>query len=172
RALPTRRSSDLFADPTVLRVGNSYYAYSTNSGDRHIPVLYGGGMFDAQHITDALPRLPQWSAPGTVWAPAVLATGDGYVLYYVTKERATAKLCISAALAAQPRGPFVDPSTAPMVCDALDPKPFIDRDGRAYLTWAGTGAIHSARLGPDRVSLVGSSVELIEADRDWENTVV
>ena len=59
-----------------------------------------------------------------------------------------------------------------MVCDALDPKPFIDRDGRAYLTWAGTGAIHSARLGPDRVSLVGSSVELIEADRDWENEVV
>src|SRR3954469_20997535 len=45
-----------FADPTVLRVGNSYYAYSTNSGDRHIPVLYGGGLFDAQHITDALPR--------------------------------------------------------------------------------------------------------------------
>src|SRR5437868_7277347 len=42
-----------FADPTVLGVGDNYYAYSTNNAQDNVPVLYGAGIFDAHHVRDA-----------------------------------------------------------------------------------------------------------------------
>ena len=59
-------------DPFVLRVGGSYYAYSTNTGFANVPVLTAGGIFGSGKQDNALPRLPAWSQPGRTWAPSVL----------------------------------------------------------------------------------------------------
>src|SRR5438445_639472 len=83
-----------FADPFVLRVGARYYAYSTNTSDDHVPMLSSGGLFGTGHRSDALPRLPGWSPPGRVWAPAVLARPEGFVLYYATQASNPDRQCL------------------------------------------------------------------------------
>jgi beta-xylosidase len=161
-----------FADPSVLRVGDAYYAYATNTADRHVPVLYGAGFLDSQHVTDALPRLPAWSSPGRVWAPSVIADSHGYTLFYSTADRATGRQCLSIAHAREPTGPFVDNSRRPWRCDAYDAQPFIDADHNAYLLWAQQGGIRASRLSADHRHFVGRSVEILRADHAWEGGVV
>lgn len=162
-----------FADPSVLHVGDVYYVYATNTADRHIPVLYGAGFLDSQHVGDALPRLPEWSTSGgRVWAPSVVADSKGYTLFYSTAERTTQRECISVAHAAKPTGPFVDSSTRPWICDAYDPYPYIDVENNGFLLWAQNGGIRAARLTADLRHLAGPSVEILHADHAWEGGIV
>jgi beta-xylosidase len=167
-----------FADPFVLRVGNTYYAYSTDNEDRHVPVLTSDGLFGTAHRAEALPKLPRWSSPGAVWAPAVLPRPDGFVLYYVTRTNDPERQCLSWAFSKQPGGPFVDDSGGPFVCyadgGAIDPSPFVDADGRAYLLWKSDDAagIVAQELAPDGRSVVGESRPLLRPDQSWEAGVV
>jgi beta-xylosidase len=167
-----------FADPFVLRVGNTYYAYSTQNQDRHTPVLTSSGLFGTAHTAEALPKLPRWSSAGAVWAPAVLPRPDGFVLYYATRTHDPDRQCLSWAFSNQPGGPFVDDSGGPFVCSAdggaIDPSPIVDTDGRAYLLWKSDEAtgIVAQELAPDGRSLVGESRTLIRADQGWEAGVV
>src|SRR5262249_17731806 len=86
---------DDFADPYVMRMGNGYFAYSTNSGNENVPVLATHDLFSRGGRRDALPTLGRWAQRigGRVWAPAVLHTGDGFVLYYVAARNASTQ-CI------------------------------------------------------------------------------
>ena len=168
-----------FADPFVLRVGDSYYAYSTNTEDYRIPVLTSSGLFGTARRQDALAQLPGWSSPGKVWAPAVLQRPDGFVLYYATPDSRPERECLSVATADRPTGPFVDNSTGPFACPedggAIDPSPFVDVDGRTYLLWksyGGPDGIVARELAPDGLSFVGETHELIDADQGWEGGLV
>ncbi len=170
---------DDFADPFVLRVGSKYYAYGTNTGKFHVPVLTSSGLFGTARVSDALPRLPSWTTAGKVWAPAVLARPAGFVLYYATAAPDGNRECLSRAFAASPRGPFVDESTGPFVCPptggAIDPSPAIDAEGRAYLYWkeyGRTDGIVGQELTPDGLGLAGEPTVLLTADEAWEGGIV
>jgi hypothetical protein len=172
-----------FADPFVLQVGASFYAYATNTPLANVPF----GVAQIGHHTrldgDALPVLPAWTEPGHVWAPAVAANGDGYRLYYTTRDRASGRQCISVASATSPAGPFHDASTAPLVCQlglggSIDPSP-IDVGGTHYLVWKNDGnccniptRIWVAPLAPDGMSLAGPATALLGADQSWEHGLV
>src|SRR4051812_16922652 len=171
-----------FADPFVLRVGPTYYAYATNAGAA-VPVVRSTDLTHWQAVGDALPVLPAWAAAGFVWAPSVLPRGGVYVLYYTAFDRLTGRLCVSRAVSSRPVGPFVDPGARPLHCDdarggALDPSPFVDRDGAAYLLWKTEGRgkeparLWVARLRDDGVALNGPPVALLRPDRPWEGSVV
>ncbi len=167
-----------FADPFVLRAGNTYYAYATNNQDDHIPVLTSSGLFGNAHTADALPKLPVWSSSGGVWGPAVLARPGGFVLYYTTRAHDPDRECLSRAVSKEPGGPFVDDSSGPFVCPsdggAIDPSPFVAADGRAYLLWKSdaTAGIVAQELAPDGLSLVGDQQAIVQADQAWEAGVV
>ncbi len=170
---------DDFADPFVLRVGDSYFAYSTNTEAYRIPVLTSGGLFGTARRTEALAELPGWSSPGKVWAPAVLQRPEGFVLYYATPDRSPDRECLSVATADRPTGPFTDGSAGPLVCPdgggAIDPSPFVDVDGRTYLLWksyGGPDGIVIRELAPDGVSFVGEPHLLLAADQGWEGGLV
>ncbi len=167
-----------FPDPFVLRVGDTYYLYSTNTAGYHVPVLTTSGITGSGSRHDALPTLPAWSAGDEVWAPSVLQRGSAFVLYYATRPSGSNGLCISAAIAAQPAGPFVDRSSGPMICPstgAIDPSPFVDANGQAYLLWKNDGpaaSISSQPLDPTGLRLVGAPSTLLTANQAWENHVV
>jgi hypothetical protein len=168
-----------FADPFVLRSGGSYLAYSTNTGDDHVPVLTSGGLFGTASRHDVLPDLPKWSSSGFVWAPSLLPRGDEYVLYYTTLDVSTGAQCISYALGDEPGGPFTDTSSEPFICPegggAIDPDPFVDRDGTVYLLWKnydGQTGIMAQQLSSDGTSLVGPTQLIAVADQPWEAGVV
>ena len=167
-----------FADPFVLRVGNTYYAYATDNQDHDIPVLTSSGLFGTAHTSEALPKLPVWSSSGGVWAPAVLPRPGGYVLYYATRAHHPDRECLSRAFSKEPGGPFVDDSSGPLVCPAdggaIDPSPVVAPDGSAYLLWKSdaTAGIVVQELAPDGLTLVGDSQPILQVDQPWEAGVV
>jgi hypothetical protein len=127
-----------FPDPSVLRVGSRYYAYSTNSGAGNIQVLESTDLVHWSIVGDALAGLPGWAAPGATWAPSVIASGGSYIAYYTARDIGSGLQCVSVAIALAPSGPFVDFSKAPLVCQpagSIDPSPFVDANGTRWLLW-------------------------------------
>jgi beta-xylosidase len=130
-----------FPDPHVLRVGGVYYAYSTNVAGVNVPVMSSTDLVSWTATSEALPPLPGWATPGRTWAPAVLATGGAYVLYYTVTQTSTGRQCISVATAGRPTGPFTDASSGPLVCQldrggSIDPYVFTDPGGSSsFLLW-------------------------------------
>ncbi len=173
-----------FGDPFVLSAADGYWAYATNGGGGNVQLVRSLDLRTWQWVGDALPTLPSWATPHRTWAPSVLRRGDRFVLYYTATERASGRQCISAATAGHPRGPFVDRSARPFLCQrqlggSIDPSPFVAADGRSYLVWKSDGEAVGGRahlwsqpLAPDGLSLTGRPSPLLGPDQAWERRTV
>ncbi len=150
-----------FADPTVLRVGDTWYAYSTGTARRYLPVLtstdllswrthesWSGDPLD----NDALAAPASWAryrdvdgAPlARAWAPTVAHIGRRYVeLYATSPDTDRRQTCLTVTTATSPLGPFVDRSRGPLVCPAhgraIDPWIWSSPGGRHWLVWKTKG---------------------------------
>ena len=173
-----------FPDPDVIRVGEVYYGYATNSAVGNIQMIQSTDLVHWTVDGDALSHLASWAHAGDTWAPGVFELNGTFVLYYAVGDGTTGKNCISVAVATDPRGPFIDNSSGPLVCQldlggSIDPSPFLDAAGTPYLVWKSQGAngqssaIWSQQLTPDGVGLVGSAAHvLVRPSQSWEGDVV
>jgi hypothetical protein len=172
-----------FPDPYVLRFGRHYYAYATNSGGGEIQVIRSRNLTSWSLVGDGLANVPTWARPNATWAPAVLPRIGGFVLYYTVRDAASGRQCISRAVSAEPGGPFLDDSRAPLVCQldhggSIDPSVYVDAGGQAWLLWKSEGfgaapaTLWSQPLAPDGRSLTGTPSALVSADRWFEDGVV
>jgi beta-xylosidase len=175
-----------FPDPFILKVDDTYFAYSTNSNSRNVPVATSTDLVNWDSGRDALPSLPSWANLGGsyVWAPEVLRIGDQYLLYYTARDKTSDRQCIGLAISDAPEGPFRDRSDAPFICQSdeggsIDASPFRDEDGTLYLYWKNDGNccmmatyLYGQQLTPDGIGLVGEPVRLIRNDQPWQGPVV
>ena len=175
-----------FPDPFVLRVGGDYFAYGTNSVGGNIQIIESTDLLHWNALGNALVSLPKWALAGATWAPSVVQLGSTYVLYYsaIVAGSGGGEMCISAATATQPQGPFADTSATPVVCQpslggSIDPSPFVDVNGTPYLQWKTNGTnnqparLWSQQLAPTGMAVVGSGpTELLTADLGWERGVI
>lgn len=175
-----------FPDPFILEVDDTYFAYSTNSNSRNVPVARSADLVNWEVGRDVMPALARWvnlSGPN-VWAPEVLQADDGYVLYYTARDKASNRQCLGVATSDSPEGPFRDRSDEPFICQSdeggsIDASPFRDADGTLYLYWKNDGNcclratyIYGQKLNEDGVTLEGDSVRLLRNDKPWEGPVV
>ncbi|MFC4913267.1 glycoside hydrolase family 43 protein [Actinomadura gamaensis] len=111
-----------FADPGALKVGRTYYAYGTNGPSRHMPVASAPSALGPWKLNgaDGLPKLGAWANPRKpVWAPDVSRRPDGsYLLYYTAWSDKYAHMCVGAAVAGSPAGPFRPVGAGPVECVA------------------------------------------------------
>jgi len=173
-----------FPDPFVLVTGGRYFAYGTQTGGTNVQVMESADLTSWEHRGDALPELPPWAGRGRTWSPAVLSRADTFVLYYAVRFEAAGRQSISVATGSDPAGPFVDRSSGPLVFQeerggSIDPSPFVDGDGTAYLLWksddnavGGAPSLWGAPLQPDGLALAGAPVELLRHDAAWEEPLV
>ncbi|MFC4052392.1 glycoside hydrolase family 43 protein [Actinomadura syzygii] len=178
-----------FADPEVIQVGATVYAYSTSSSRGTVPVASAPSASGPWTIRgDALPTRPSWAAKeGGFWAPDVSRRADGqYLMYFTAPSAANERMCIGAALSTRPLGPFRPIDGGPLVCDPreggdIDPASFVDTDGKRYLLYKNDGnalnngtpsIIWLQKADADGITLVGPRKELIRNDRDVENGVI
>jgi beta-xylosidase len=173
-----------FPDPFVLLSGSRYYAYGTQTGDLNVQVMESPDLERWEHRGEALPELPGWAGTGRTWSPAGLGRDGGVVLYYAVRHEAAGRQAISVATAGDPAGPFVDRSAGPLIFQAdrggsIDPSPFVDADGRAYLLWKSddnaigrAASLWGAPLQPDGLGLDGPPVELLRHDAAWEAPLI
>ena len=181
-----------FPDPFVLPHGADFYAYSTNDG-ANVPIAVSHNLrqwslltdpSDTKRKYDALPHLGSWAKEGFTWAPEVLELNGKYLLYYTASARRENMQCVGVAVAADPKGPFVDSATGPLVCQTslggtIDASPFKDADGSLYLYFKNDGnrvhartALYGQRLAPDGMSVTGQPQELLKDNERWEDRVI
>jgi hypothetical protein len=175
-------------DPFVLRVGNTWHAYGTSAGGKHVPHLVSTNLQKWTVVGDAMPQiLPSWidKAAPMIWAPSVLRiNASRYVLYYAAHVKGTEKRhCLGRAIGTSPAGPFTDSSDAALVCMSggvwsLDPSPFRDSGGQLHLLWRqdlnGNSHVASRKLGPLGGAFAsGSQMKLIldHTPGSWEDNV-
>lgn len=178
-----------FPDPAIVRDGDTYYAYGTITGApgipvQKIPVLTSTDLRTWTHAGDALENVASWSTVRDLWAPGVAKLAGGWRLYYVAPHLESGKQCISVATAGGPVGPFRDSTAAPLVCQvelngSIDPSPFVDVDGTAWLTWKSEGNLNGEetriwvqRLASDGLSLTGPRTQLLQRDQPWEKPLI
>jgi GH43 family beta-xylosidase len=183
-----------FPDPFVLVTNDGLVAYATNTrrDGRRLNVQVSrsrdGTSWNAP--VEAMPSVPRWALQDEpdIWAPEAIRIGDRYVLYFsarhATRMRKDGRtLCIGAAIAADPMGPFT-PLAQPLTCGGehgvIDASPF--RDGTALWLYVKTDGnccgvpttFQVLRLAPDGFGVIDAPVVLrgIANDRDWEGRVV
>lgn len=173
-----------FPDPFVLRAGGDLWAFATQTGDLDVQVMRSPDLRSWTHHGEALRSLPAWARRGRTWSPAVLERAYGFVLYYAVRMAAGDRQAISAAVADRPQGPYVDTSTGPLVFQAthagsIDPDPFVDSDGRAYLAWksednalGGRSSLYVRELSADGLGFAGRPVRVLRHALAWERPLV
>ncbi len=150
-----------FSDPTVILVGQTYYAYATNSVAGNIQIIESTDLAHWTAVGSALPSLPAWAQSHYTWAPAVAMIGGSFVLYYAANVAGSGKECISVATASQPQGPFIDRSTAPLECrpalgGSIDPSSFVDPNGGLFLLWK-SGGPGSSKIWSEQLNGSGTA---------------
>ena len=150
-----------FPDPAVILVGQTYYAYATNSVAGNIQIVQSTDRTHWTVVGSALPSLPAWAQSHYTWAPAVAMIGASFVLYYAANVAGGGKECISVATATRPQGPFVDRSTAPLECQralggSIDPASFVDPNGRLYLLWK-SGGPGASKIWSEQLNETGTA---------------
>ncbi|WP_217995565.1 family 43 glycosylhydrolase [Sanguibacter suarezii] len=155
--MPSPVLPGFYADPNIVRFGDTYFLYVTTDG---IPG-WGSTSFEAWSSTN----LVDWTnhgvvldlltdvswAQGGAWAPAA-ATRDGRYYFYFTADQN-----IGVAVSDSPTGPFSDALGRPLVDrrdyddQQIDPAVFVDEDGTAYLYWGNM----TARVVPLDAAMTG-----------------
>ena len=120
-----------WADPSIVKVGNTYWAYSTHQtgpSARRMMVMSSDNLWDwsgsGLNAPDpALSRDPNWARSltngGAYWAPSVVRAGGRFVMYFAAKHRNVSASrpgwCIGIATSDTPGGPFT-PRDTPFFC--------------------------------------------------------
>lgn len=175
-----------FPDPDVLQVGSTFYAYSTSGGAGRTQVASAPSATGPWTVRgDALPNKPSWAGDGGFWAPDVSRRADGtYLMYFTGPSAAVGRMCIGAATASNPLGPFTSVGNAPLVCNGseggdIDPASFVESDGKRYLLYKNDGnavgqapAIWLQPVAADGIAFTGGRTALLRADRADEANVI
>lgn len=139
---------DNFPDPSIIQVGDTWYAFSTPSLGVNNPVAKSApGNFNSWSLVknadgsqkDALPKVGKWSNGQDTWAPNVIQVGNKFVMYHTGKSADGSTHCIGAASSSNVEGPYTDQDEAiacpASVGGAIDPSGFVDTDGSIYVVY-------------------------------------
>lgn len=155
-----------YADPEVAVFENQYWVYPTYSA-----------RYEDQTFMDAFssPDLVRWTkhsrvidtgaiswAKRALWAPAILAKGGKYYLFFGANDIQNDNELggIGVAVADRPFGPFKDYLGKPLLgafhnkAQPIDQFVFEDKDGKYYIIYGGWGHCNIARLKDDFTGFV------------------
>ncbi len=176
----------LYADPDLIRAGETYYLYPTTDG---YPGWSGTRFhaFSSDNLADWTDRgvildvagsqVP-W-AVGSAWAPAMYHRNGKFYFYFCAK-RENGDSCIGVAVSTDPdRGfqampqPLITPELVKAagitMWQTIDPSVY-EEDGRGYLLF-GNGGAAIVELGEDSVSIRPETMRQIEGLTDFREAV-
>ena len=159
-------------DPTVIRVGETYYAAATSGNNKQAYRRYKStDMNTWQPMGYVFDQWPEWTK-GAFWAPEFFVIDGKVMCYYTARQKSDGTSCIGLASADGPEGKFTD--HGPFVRttnEAIDAFVFND-GGQLYITWKAYGLdpskrpieILAQRLSADGMKLVGEPFMLLRDD--------
>jgi arabinan endo-1,5-alpha-L-arabinosidase len=160
----------VLADPTVIRVGETFYAYGTEDnwgeeGGYHlVPVIKSEDLVHWELVGNSMDKKPSWKSRGGIWAPDVTQVGDEFWMYYSFSTWGDPNPGIGLAIATRPEGPFVDQgkvfdSEVIGVANSIDPF-YWEEEGKKYLIWGSFHGIFLTQLSSDGKRAVGAKMQL------------
>jgi beta-xylosidase len=126
-----------YSDPDVVRVGKDFYLTASSFNcTPGLPVLHSKDLVNWKIIGHALKNLPHpryaQVQPGCgVWAPAIRFHAGKYWIFFPTPDEG-----IYMIKSDHPAGPWSEPHLLLEGGGLIDPCPFWDDDGKAYLVHA------------------------------------
>jgi beta-xylosidase len=152
-----------YSDPDVIRVGTNYYLVASSfNAAPGLPILHSKDLVSWTIIGHALPHQPPYDVfdrpqhGNGVWAPALRFHAGEFFLYYPEPDRG-----IYLVKAKNPAGPWSEPILVKAAKGWIDPCPFWDLDGKAYLVSAMAGSrsgvksvLVLSRMAPDGTHLL------------------
>lgn len=182
-------------DPALVRFGSTYYTFTTGTTwGNNLGVLKSsspgsgwGTVTGKTYGSTALANIPSWQRNPSQWAPGVYRYAGKYIMFYAAQARAHNDWCLSVATSSTPQGPYTDRTTGPIVCQrdlggSIDPMPFVDANGKAWLHWknndgfnsAAVSRVWAAPLAADGVTINGAHRLVLSKDSakyPWQTTV-
>ncbi|HYE31609.1 MAG TPA: family 43 glycosylhydrolase [Methylomirabilota bacterium] len=168
-----------YPDPSVIRVGNTYWATATSSEwSPQFPLLKSRDLVNWEVVGSIFQKRPDW-AVANFWAPELVEYNGRYFVYYVGRK-AGGPLAVAVASADKPEGPYTD--HGPLVAQppgSIDGHIHTDEKGDLYMVWKEDGnsrriptIIWMQQLDKSGTKLLGEPKELFRNDAPWEGAVV
>jgi xylan 1,4-beta-xylosidase len=161
-----------FADPSIILVGDTYYAAGTSSEwAPHYPIYTSKDLVNWEHIGHVFDKMPDWTT-GSFWAPELYHHNGTFHVYYTARRKSDNVSVIGVATSDDPRKGFTDRG---IICEwgseAIDGFVFKDDDGKLYFSWKAYGlerdrpvTLIAREMTDDALKLKGEPFELLLAD--------
>lgn len=162
-----------YSDPDALRADDGYFLVSSSfSHVPGLPILHSRDLVHWTLVNHALPRLPAGGHFDTprhgdgVWAPSFRRHGGSYYIYWGDPD-----FGIYVVTADDPRGHWSEPRLILPGKGRIDPAPFWDDDGSAWLVhaWAKSRAgfnnvLTMHRMSPDGLSVLPGARTVVDGN--------
>jgi beta-xylosidase len=161
-----------YSDPDVIRVGNGFYMVASSFNCMPgMPVLHSNDLINwriVNHVFDRLPH-PVYDKPAHgcgAWAPSIRYHENKVWVFFTTPDEG-----ISMSTASDPLGEWSPLHQVKAAKGWIDPCPFWDDDGQAYLvhafakSWAGVKSLlQVCRMKPDGTALLDGGISSCRLD--------
>src|SRR5690242_13860626 len=160
-----------FPDPSVIKVGDEYWATATSSEwAPQYPLLRSKDLLQWEQVGIIFQQPPEWSE-ANYWAPELAVDNGQYFVLYTAKKKG-GSLCVAVATASQVQGPYTD--HGPLVCQELgsiDGALIRDENNKLFLVWKEDGnsrglptPIWAQPLSEDGTRLEGERTQILLND--------
>lgn len=172
-------------DPSVIRVGETYYACGTSSEwAPFYPLFTSRDLVNWTQAGHLFEEQPEWTR-SSFWAPELFHRDGRTYAYYTARRKSDGTSYIGVATADRPEGPYTD--HGPVVAlgtEAIDAF-VLEDDGKLYISWKAYGLdrrpieLLACRLSDDGLRLEGEPFSLLRDDarrglegQHWMNSAI
>ncbi len=164
-----------FPDPSIIRVGEIYYAAGTTSDfGPNYPIYQSTDLVNWKQTGAVFNKLPDWTSD-SFWAPELFYDNGTFYVYYTAKRKGDRVSCIGVATTKDISKGFEDKGIiVEWGNEAIDGFVFRDDDGKLYILWKAYGLtpgrpveILASELSTDGLKMVGESFSITRYDNGW-----
>lgn len=168
-----------YSDPDAIRVGEDYFMVASSfSNSPALPILHSKDLVNWKVVNYCLKHIPEFRYNNPlhgcgVWAPSIrYHEGTYYVCFPMPDEG------IYMTTTKDPFGEWSEPVNIRSGAGWIDPCPFWDDDGNAYLV-AGVAksrigyksVLHIVRMRPDGMGIFGDEVKIFDGNENGQITI-
>jgi len=160
-----------FADPSIIKVNNTYFAVGTSSEwAPHFPIYQSADLKNWRQVGYVFDKAPEWTS-GSFWAPEYYKIKDTYYIYYTARRKIDNTSYIGVATSKYPDKGFAD--HGPLITfgkEAIDAFVFNDK-GQLYITFKAYGLdkrpieILASKLSANGLKLEGEPFSLLKDEQ-------
>ncbi|MGN0316745.1 MAG: family 43 glycosylhydrolase [Lachnospira sp.] len=168
-----------YSDPDAIRVGEDYYMISSSFCNAPaLPLLHSKDLVNWKVVNYLLDKVPEFRYRNPihgcgVWAPAIRYHEGKFFVFFPMPDEG-----IYVTTATNPLGKWSEPVNIRPGAGWIDPCPFWDDDGKAYLV-AGVAksrigyksVLHMVEMQPDAMGLIGEEKVVFDGNLNDQVTI-